>query len=373
MSDEPRDPAGEERPRWRRRRGLSARLAAAFSWPASRWNRAALVVMAAVALLLVVLAVVYATLPDGSEYRHAWPERTAYMELRIRQALDAGRELRIRYDPVPMRRIPATVRRAVRVAEDAGFYQHGAFDWTELRAALEQAWKEEEAPRGASTITQQLARNLYLSPRRSLWRKLREAMIAVRMEHAISKRRIFELYLNVIELGPGIFGVEAASEHYFGLPVDLVSPDQAVRLAASIPSPLHDNPDTGTREFRWRVGLIGRRAFRPDTARADSAAAVAESLGLGAPPESAGLGPGARGLPSPDTIPAPDTTGADTAARADTGGADTAAAHRDGADSAGADSLPAAGTVPAADTAGRADTAGSVTPSAPDTAAGGRR
>jgi len=362
VSGEPREPAAEDggalrddraaegghpgpeesregRPRWRRRHGLSARLAATFRWPSSRWKRVLLVLLAGAALLLVVLAVVYATLPDGSEYRDAWPKRTAYMELRVRQAREEGRKLRIRYDPVPMRRIPETVRRAVRVAEDAGFYQHGAFDWTELRAALQQAWREEEAPRGASTITQQLARNLYLSPKRNLWRKLREAMIAVRMEHALSKRRIFELYLNVIELGPGIFGVEAASERYFGLPVGLVGPDQAVRLAASIPSPLHDNPDTGTREFRWRVGLIGGRAFRPDTARADSLAAAAESAGLGTP-----AAPG-TGLPSPDTVgpadttTAPDTTGAAPGAlpKPDTGAIDTVPA-----DTAPADTAPAA-------------------------------
>jgi monofunctional biosynthetic peptidoglycan transglycosylase len=240
-----------------------------------RWRDRRAVRVAAVVLgvLLAAGALFYFTLPNGSEYARRWPRRTAYMELRIQEAREAGHTLRIRYRPVPISRIPRPVRRAVLVAEDAGFYGHGAFDWAEIRAAIEQAWREHEAPRGASTITQQLARNLYLSPRRSLGRKVREALIAVRLEHALSKRRILELYLNVIELGPGIFGVRAASEAYFGLPVDALGPDEAVRLAATIPSPLHDNPDSYTRAFRWRVRLIADRAFpaeAADSARADT-------------------------------------------------------------------------------------------------------
>jgi len=280
--------------------------------------------------------IVYLTSPNGSEYRRAWPERTAYMQLRIDAARDAGRPLRIQYMPVPLSRIPHAVQRAVLVGEDAGFYGHGAFDWSELRAAVEQAWREGESPRGASTITQQLARNLYLSPRRSLWRKIREAFIAVRLEHALSKRRILELYLNVIELGRGVFGVEAASEHYFGETVDALGGDQAVRLAATIPSPLHDNPATDTREYRWRIGLIGPRAFPPDTAAVDTGAAdlgadtaVMDTAVM--PPDlpSAGTLAAPADTLTPDTIPVdsltpdpsrpdtlrPDTTAPDTAGR----------------------------------------------------------
>ena len=109
------------------------------------------------------------------------------------------------------------------VSEDAAFFDHSGFDWYELRAAVRKAWQEREAPRGASTITQQLARNLYLSPRRSLSRKLREALITRRLEQKLSKNRIFELYLSVIELGRGIFGMDAAARHYFGVPVSGIS------------------------------------------------------------------------------------------------------------------------------------------------------
>jgi len=127
------------------------------------------------------------TAPDASEYGDAWPDRTAYMELRVRQAREAGGELSIRYRPVPLSRIPEAVQRAVRVAEDATFYQHGGVDWHEVRAAIREAWREEEAPRGASTLTMQLARNLYLSPERSLWRKLREVVIARKIEGELGK------------------------------------------------------------------------------------------------------------------------------------------------------------------------------------------
>jgi len=261
-----------------------------------------------VALVVLGFAVYYLTLPNGTEYRHRWPERTAYMQLRIDQARQAGHELDIRYRPVPLSKIPRSVRRAVLVGEDAGFHGHGAFDWGEIRAAVEQAWREKRAPRGASTITQQLARNLYLSPHRSWWRKGREALIAVRIEHALSKNRILELYLNVIELGPGVFGVGAAAVYYFGEPVDDLGPEEAVRIAATIPSPLNDNPDTNTRAYRWRIGLIGSRAFRPDT----SGETVADSLAPGEIQSGARPPP----LPSLDTVARPpnaDSVSPDTA------------------------------------------------------------
>ena len=291
------------------------------------------------ALLVVGGVIVYLTSPNGSEYRRAWPKRTAYMQLRIDEARDAGRPLRIQYMPVSLSRIPHAVQRAVLVGEDAGFYGHGAFDWSEMRAAVEQAWREGESPRGASTITQQLARNLYLSPRRSLWRKIREAFIAVRLEHALPKRRILELYLNVIELGRGVFGVEAASEHYFGESVDALGRERAARLAATIPSPLHDNPQTDTREYRWRIGLIGPRAFPPDTAAVDTGAAdlgadTAAMDTAATPPAlpSAGTAAAPADTLTPDTIPVdtlrPDTLGSDTLAPDTLGPGPTGASPR---------------------------------------------
>ncbi len=207
------------------------------------------------------LALAWATLPSVSGLADSWPDTTAYMHIRMAEAARRGQELRLSYRPVPLSQVPTALRRTVLVSEDAAFYDHSGFDWYELRAALEKAWREREPPRGASTITQQLARNLYLSPRRSLSRKVREALITRRLERKLSKNRILELYLSVIELGPGIFGMDAAARHYFGIPVSGVSATQAAMLAATIPAPLRDNPATDTRRFRWRTRLIAQRAF----------------------------------------------------------------------------------------------------------------
>ena len=226
------------------------------------FRRPAFVVPAALAgTVLSWLALNWVTLPSVARYAEAWPDTTAYMRIRIAQAERRGAALQLRYRPVPLSRVPAGVRRAVLVSEDAAFFDHSGFDWFELRAALEKAWREREAPRGASTISQQLARNLFLSPRRSVTRKLREALITLRLERSLSKDRILELYLSVIELGPGIFGVDAAARHYFGVAIAATSRQQAAMLAASIPSPLRDNPATDTRRFRWRTRLVAARAF----------------------------------------------------------------------------------------------------------------
>lgn len=182
----------------------------------------------------------------------------------------------------------------MRVAEDAAFYRHPGIDFRELERALSEAWREKRPPRGASTITQQLARNLYLSPDRTLRRKAREAAIALRMESELPKERILELYLNVIELGNGVFGVQAGSTHYFGLPADRLSRRQAAMLAATIPSPRTDNPSTETQEFRWRTELVFRRAFGKTSAT--DTAAVGSSDTLPSRPEA---------LPAADSVAEP--------------------------------------------------------------------
>jgi monofunctional biosynthetic peptidoglycan transglycosylase len=218
-----------------------------------------------------------ATLPDVSALEKNWPQSTSLMRIRAAEARKAGRELRIVYAPVPLSQIPRSVQRAIRVAEDAAFFQHRGFDWFELREAVSEAWEEKAPPRGASTITQQLARNLYLSPRRSLVRKLREALITERLEAELSKDRIFELYLNVIEFGAGVFGVEAAARHYFGIPVGQTDRLQAAQLAATIPAPLRQNPSTDTRGFRWRTELAYRRAFAPEDSTGEDSTAMGEN------------------------------------------------------------------------------------------------
>lgn len=180
----------------------------------------------------------YLALPDVRPHAERFPETTAFM--RLRAAEPGGPP--IRYQPVPLERIDSTLVRAVLVSEDAAFYLHRGVDWHELAQALQEAWTEPGPVRGASTLTQQLARNLYLSPERSLGRKLAELFIARRLERDLFKRRILELYLNVIEWGPGVYGAQAAARYHYDSSAAELTRDRAARLAAVIPAPRSRSP-----------------------------------------------------------------------------------------------------------------------------------
>jgi monofunctional biosynthetic peptidoglycan transglycosylase len=158
-----------------------------------------------------VLAYVYLTLPDVRVLETTNPTRTAWMDMRAQEAAREGKTLRHRHTWVPYSRISQSLKRAVLVAEDSAFWEHEGVDIEQVRESIQINWEQGKAVRGASTITQQLAKNLYLSPSRDPLRKLRELIIARRMEAALPKARIFEIYLNVIEWGDGIWGAEAAS------------------------------------------------------------------------------------------------------------------------------------------------------------------
>src|SRR5262249_33280228 len=138
---------------------------------------------------------------------------------------------------VPYERISSNLKRALIAAEDAKFADHRGFDWDGIQRAIERNQQKGRIVRGGSTITQQLAKNLFLTPERSYWRKAEEMVITVMLEAMLSKRRILELYLNVIEWGHGVFGAEAAAQHYFGISAAQLSAEQAARLAAMTPSP----------------------------------------------------------------------------------------------------------------------------------------
>lgn len=283
------------------------------SRPAAAWWRRHPVLTAILAVLVLAaagLGLLLLSLPDVRGLERGFPERTAYMHLRIQEAEKRNEPLPVAHRPVPLSRIPAELQRAVLVAEDAGFYGHRGFDWHEIRASLEKAWRERRFPRGASTITQQLARNLYLSPRRTPLRKVREALIARKLERALGKRRILELYLNVMELGPGTFGVEAASRRYFGVGVSELTAWQAARLAAAIPAPLRHNPATDTRQFRWRADLVYRRAFGPLEEREEVVPPPPWEIQV----EEPGLPAPEPGLPAPEPVPR-DTVPGDTLSR----------------------------------------------------------
>ncbi len=200
------------------------------------------------AALLVGSAIVFfATLPDVRPLARSWPATTAFMERRKAELARRGESPLLEWTPVPLSRISPELQRAVVVAEDARFFEHEGVDWEAMRGAMAKDWEKGKLKVGGSTITQQLAKNLYLSPARTPWRKLRELAIARRLERELPKKRILELYLNLIEFGRRTFGVEAAARRYFGESAKDLSREQAATLAATIPSPriydLRRHPD----------------------------------------------------------------------------------------------------------------------------------
>jgi monofunctional glycosyltransferase len=226
--------------------------------------------------------------PPPAWYRWAWPSQTAFMSMRKSEAREAtpksgakGVTPKRLYQPTPIEAIAPLMKAAVLVAEDHRFYEHGGIDYVEFRhamgyrpdefsldnprnraalyAATRQALRHPDKLRGASTITQQLAKNLYLSSSRNPLRKLKEALIAWRLEYWLGKERILELYLNVVEFGPGVWGVEAASRKYFGHSARTLSIDEAAALAGSLPFPLKSNPGYHPGRMRWRQAMIIRR------------------------------------------------------------------------------------------------------------------
>ena len=205
------------------------------------------------------IAFLYLTLPDVRGLRTSNVESTAFMDLRAREARAEGRQLRHVHQWVPYSRISPHLKRAVLVAEDAGFWGHEGIDIVEIKKALESDWERGGLMRGASTITQQLAKNLYLSPTRNPFRKLSELLITRRLEHELSKTRIFELYLNDIEWGDGIWGAEAAARTYFGIPASAVGPDQAALMAGAIVNPRVLNIAKPNARLRARQRIIRAR------------------------------------------------------------------------------------------------------------------
>jgi monofunctional biosynthetic peptidoglycan transglycosylase len=205
------------------------------------------------------LAYIYLTLPDVRPLKASNPSTTAFMELRAEAARAAGKKPRQVQRWVDYSRISPHLKRAVLVAEDGAFWQHEGVDYDELGKAIELDWAQGRLLRGASTITQQLAKNLYLSPSRNPLRKLRELIIARRLEAELTKTRIFELYLNLIEWGDGIYGVEAAAQNYFHKSAAQLDATSSALLAASIINPRAMNPANRTRRLLRRQQLILRR------------------------------------------------------------------------------------------------------------------
>jgi len=165
------------------------------------------------------------------------PSTTAFMQARLEQLRVRDREAKLSHSWVAYDRIAPSLKRAIVVAEDAKFSDHEGFDWEAIEKAREKNRRRGRIVAGGSTISQQLAKNLFLSGERSALRKGQEALITVMIEHVMDKRRILEIYLNVIEWGDGVFGAEAAARHYFGVGCASLSADQSARLAAIVPNP----------------------------------------------------------------------------------------------------------------------------------------
>ncbi len=231
------------------------------SWKVFRSWVLAHKLLTVVALVLGWILLEFVTLPFGDVRRlkTANPTETAFMREHRQEAIAEGKHFQKFQVWIAFDKIPEDVINAVIVSEDGTFWSHSGFDWFEFRESIERNLREGKAARGASTITQQLVKNLYLTSSKNPLRKLKEWMLTWYVERTLNKRRILELYLNVIEWGWGIYGIEAASEKYFGKSATLLSREECARLAAVIPNPRRYRVDKETRYLERRAQLILNR------------------------------------------------------------------------------------------------------------------
>lgn len=219
-----------------------------------RWLRYVFYVLA---LLLVVDAgYILGLLPDWEHYQDGPIQKSNFIKrYELRRASDAALPA-LQWRPVPLSRISRHLARAVIVAEDARFYEHEGIDAEALKQAMEYNIANLEWAYGGSTLSQQMIKNMLLSPSRNPLRKWHELWLTIDLERHVSKRRILEIYLNVAEFGQGLYGAEAGAQHYWGKPAADLSLDEAVELAASLSNPVRDNPATRTRYFQRQVRKI---------------------------------------------------------------------------------------------------------------------
>ena len=208
---------------------------------------------AAAVFLYIGVSFVY---PNVARLKKENPKQSAMMEYRERQYESEGKKINIRQTWVPFSRIAPCMTKAVLIAEDDKFWHHDGFDIQGMEYALEKDIKQGRFRAGGSTISQQLAKNLFLSPSKNPVRKIKEAILTWRMEHTLKKRRILELYLYYAEWGDGIFGIQAAARHYYGVPASAITPEEAARLAAVLPNPHRYSPVVPSGYVRNRSRII---------------------------------------------------------------------------------------------------------------------
>jgi monofunctional biosynthetic peptidoglycan transglycosylase len=200
----------------------------------------------------------WCSIPDTARLADHNPTSTAFIDLRRAEADAAGKPFTLRWQWRPLGSISRYLRAAVIYAEDYNFYRHDGVDWDAIEHAVAADWNKGAMAVGGSTITQQLAKNLYLSPRRSFVRKLREALIAFSLEDDLSKQRILELYLNVVEWGDGVFGAEAAARTWFHHAAQSLTPAEAIRLAIALPNPIARAPNIRDAELTKKAVRLVR-------------------------------------------------------------------------------------------------------------------
>ena len=269
-------------------------------------------VLAAVGAVLFGLVIaIYLTLPDVRVLAKTNPTMTAFMQLRAAQAEAEGRKVRRAYQWVSYQRISPHLKRAVLVAEDSAFWDHEGIDIEQIKMSIETALEKGDTPRGASTITQQLAKNLYLSPSQNPLRKVKELIITRRLEAALPKARILELYLNVVEWGDGVWGAEAAARRYFGVSAASLTRAQAALLAGALINPVRYSPGNPPARLLRRQQIILARMGSveppapPPTASPESDEPV---------PQEGQEAPATDAVPSADGVSAPQADAAATPA-----------------------------------------------------------
>jgi monofunctional glycosyltransferase len=203
-------------------------------------------------------AVIYSFYPNIGKLKKINPVKTAFMEYREQEWKQKGKRIKIQKKWVNFSKISPFIVKAAIIAEDDKFWRHKGFDFDAIEQAIEKDIQAGSFKAGGSTISQQLVKNLYLSPSKNPMRKVIEAYLTFRMEHTLSKRRILELYLNVVEWGEGIFGIEAASIHYFGKSSSLITASEAARLVAVLPNPRRFAVNGNSRYVQKRSDLIYR-------------------------------------------------------------------------------------------------------------------
>jgi monofunctional biosynthetic peptidoglycan transglycosylase len=246
-------------------------------------------------LLIADLIYVVAIWPDWKQYTGGPVPKSNFIQRYEAQRQDR-KYPKLQWQPVPINSIPRHLQRAVLVAEDWRFYRHNGFDFEAIRDALDYNIEKKRIAFGASTISQQTAKNLFLSPSRDPLRKWHEILFTVGLERHLAKRRILEIYLNVAEFGRGIYGVQAASLHYYGVPVAAISWDQAMELAATLPGPRKNNPASRTRYYVRHLAKLKRLV-----ARIEPAPPRPEIPNAGAPADVESPAPETEGTPAPDS------------------------------------------------------------------------